>query len=92
MIQGHGIGVIELDEGGQSRSTQHIWLPSNVHMAKVINLRAVRKRAARLQDGQRAAEHRARYGMPKAERLLAEARDEKARQNLDGHQIGKGEG
>ncbi len=63
-----------------------------VHMAKVINLRAVRKRAARLQDGQRAAERRAHYGMSKAERLLAEARDEKARQNLDGHQIGKGEG
>lgn len=61
-------------------------------MAKVINLRAVRKRVARLHDEQNAAERRARYGMSKAERLLAEARDEKARQNLDDHRIGKGEG
>ena len=92
MIQRHGIGVIERDEGGHPDPPQLIRLPSNVHMAKVINLRAVRKRAARLQDGQRAAERRAQYGMPKAERLLAKARDEKARRNLDGHQIGKGEG
>ena len=61
-------------------------------MAKVINLRAVRKRVARLRGGQHAAEHRARYGMSKAERLLAKARDEKARRDLDDHQIEKGEG
>jgi hypothetical protein len=61
-------------------------------MGKVINLGGVRKRAARLRDGQRAAERRALYGMSKAERLLREARDEKARQNLDDHQIEKGEG
>jgi hypothetical protein len=61
-------------------------------MAKVINLRAVRKRAARLRDEQTAAEHRAHYGRSKAERLLAEARDEKSQRNLNGHQIGKGEG
>jgi len=61
-------------------------------MAKVINLRAVRKRVARLQDGQHAAERRAHYGMPKAERDLVKAREEKARQDLDDHQIEKGEG
>ena len=61
-------------------------------MAKVINLMAVRKRLARLQGEQVAAEHRARYGAPKAERRLAKARDEKARRDLDDHQIGKGEG
>ena len=61
-------------------------------MAKVINLRAARKRAARLLDGQRAAERRAQYGVPKAERLLAEAQGEKARKDVDGHRIGNGEG
>ena len=57
-------------------------------MAKVINLRAARKRAARLQDEQRAAERRTQFGLPKAERLLANARTEKARRQVDGHQIG----
>ena len=61
-------------------------------MAKVINLRAVRKRVARLQEGQHAAERRDRYGMTKAERDLVQARDDKARRNLDDHQIEKGEG
>jgi hypothetical protein len=61
-------------------------------MAKVINLRTVRKRVARLQDGQHAAERRAHYGMSKAERLLVKARDDKARRKLDDHQIEKGEG
>ncbi|HEU5274238.1 MAG TPA: DUF4169 family protein [Xanthobacteraceae bacterium] len=61
-------------------------------MAKVINLRAVRKRLARLQGEQDAAERRAQFGVPKAERRLAKAQDEKARRNLDDHQIGKGEG
>jgi hypothetical protein len=61
-------------------------------MAKVINLRVVRKRVARLQEGQHATERRARYGMTKAERHLVEARDDKARRNLDDHQIEKGEG
>lgn len=91
MIHRHGIGVIELDEG-VVLATSTTLLPSNVHMAKVINLRAVRKRVARLQDGQDAAERRARYGVPKAERLLAKARDEKARRDLDDHLIEKGEG
>ena len=61
-------------------------------MGKVINLRVVRKRAARLRDGQHAAERRARYGMSKVDRLLIKTRDEKTRRNLDDHQIEKGEG
>jgi hypothetical protein len=61
-------------------------------MAKIINLRAARKRVARLLDGQRAAERRAQYGVPKAERTLAEAQGEKARKDIDGHRIGNGEG
>jgi hypothetical protein len=61
-------------------------------MAKVINLRAARKRAARLLDGQRAAERRAQYGVPKAERNFVKAQGEKARKDIDGHRIGNGEG
>jgi hypothetical protein len=61
-------------------------------MAKVINLRAARKRAARLQNEQHAAERRAEFGVPKAERLLVKARTDKARREIEGHRIGNGEG
>ena len=91
MIHRHGIGVIHQDEGGHSRSTQGIRLLSFVQMAKIINLRAARKRAARLLDGQRAAERRAQYGVPKADRLFTKAQGEKARKDVDGHRIGNGE-
>jgi len=92
MIQCHGIGVIELDEWVSPDPHTSIQVPSFVNMAKVINLRAARKRAARLQEEQRAAERRAQFGRPKAERLLAKARDERARREVDGHWIGNGEG
>jgi len=61
-------------------------------MTKVINLRAARKRTARLQDEQRAAERRAQYGMSKAERLLVKSRGNKAERDLDVHRIENGEG
>ncbi|HEY0568097.1 MAG TPA: DUF4169 family protein [Xanthobacteraceae bacterium] len=61
-------------------------------MTKVINLRAARKRAARLQGEQRAAENRAQYGMSKAERLLVKSRGNKAERDLDVHRIENGEG
>ena len=92
MIQCHGIGVIQLDEWVSPDPHTSIQVPYFAHMAKVLNLRAARKRAARLQDGQRAAERRAQFGRPKAERLLAKARGEKARRDVDGHWIGNGEG
>jgi len=92
MIQRHGIGVIDLDEWVSPDPRRSIWTPSIVHMAKVINLRAARKRAARLQSEQRAAERRAEFGVPKAERLLVKARGDKARRAVEGHRIGNGEG
>jgi hypothetical protein len=92
MIQRHGIGVIHTDEWVSPDPHRCIWLPLTVRMAKVINLRAARKRAARLQDEQRATERRAQFGLPKAERLLAKARTEKARREVDDHRIGNGEG
>jgi hypothetical protein len=61
-------------------------------MTKVINLRAARKRTARLQAEQRAAERRAHYGMSKAERLLVKSRGNKAERDLAVHRIENGEG
>ena len=92
MIQCHGIGVIQPDEWVIPDPRTCIRIPFLVHMAKVINLRAARKRTVRLQDEQRAAERRAQFGMPKVERLLVKARGEKARRDVDGHRIGNGEG
>ena len=92
MIQCHGIGVIQLDEWVHPDPRTHIRIPSIVHMAKVFNLRAARKRAARLQDEQRAAARRAHFGAPKVERLLVKAKAEKARRDIDGHRLGNGEG
>ena len=92
MIQCHGIGVIEPDEWISPDPLRCIWIPSNIHMAKVNNLRAARKRAVRLQEEQRAVQRRAQFGTPKAERLLVKARGEKARREVDGHRIGNGEG
>jgi hypothetical protein len=59
-------------------------------MAEVVNLRTIRKRAAKQRDDQRAAENRAIYGTPKAERQLAKARDDKARRDLDQHRVKNG--
>ena len=92
MIQCHGIGVIQLDEWVSPDPRTSIQVPSFVQMAKVINLRAARKRAARLQEEQRAVERRAQFGRPKAEQLVVKAQGEKARREVDGHRIENGEG
>jgi len=92
MIQRHGIGVIDPDEWVSPDPSRSIRTPSFIHMAKVINLRAARKRATRLQVEQRAAERRAEFGVPKAEKLLVKARADKARREVEGHRIGNGEG
>lgn len=92
MIQRHGIGVIQLDEWVSPDPHKSSSYRLSFEMAKVINLRAARKRAARLQEEQRAAERRAEYGRPKGERLLVKARGEKARREVDGHRIENGEG
>jgi hypothetical protein len=92
MSQCHGIGVFDSDEGTSVPTHACIRIPSFIHMTKVINLRAARKRTARLQAEQRAAERRAHFGMSKAERLLVESRGNKAKRDLDVHRIGNGEG
>lgn len=60
-------------------------------MGNVINLRTARKRAARTSEAAGAAQNRALHGQSKPERLVSEARREKARRDLDQHRIQDGE-
>ena len=53
-------------------------------MAEVINLRRARKARERADEERRAAENRVRYGRPKAEKRLKDARAEKERRDLEG--------
>ena len=54
-------------------------------MADIVNLRQARKRKEREGREARAAENRAAFGRPKAERELANAREDQERRRLDGH-------
>jgi Domain of unknown function (DUF4169) len=54
-------------------------------MAKVINLRAVKKQVARKAARAKGDENAARFGQTKAQRLLERSRAEKADRDLDAH-------
>ncbi|GGH18809.1 protein of unknown function [Cribrihabitans marinus] len=56
-------------------------------MAKVINLRKARKTAERSARKARADKNAAKHGRSKAGKSLDKARAEKARRDLDGHEI-----
>jgi hypothetical protein len=56
-------------------------------MAEIINLRSVKKQAARVAARKKADENAARFGQTKTQRLLDKARTEKASQDLDAHRI-----
>ncbi|MFA3915767.1 DUF4169 family protein [Ruegeria hyattellae] len=56
-------------------------------MAKVINLRRARKAAERTAKKSRAEVNAARFGRSKTEKDLTRAREDKARRDLDGHEI-----
>ena len=60
-------------------------------MAEIVNLRIARKRAARGKAKGQAAEQRLVHGVSKSERGQAAADRDKARQNLDQHQIETGD-
>ncbi len=60
-------------------------------MGDVVNLRTARKRAARKQAEQVAAENRIRFGRSKEERSLTQARAGKTRRDLDQHRIETGD-
>jgi hypothetical protein len=61
-------------------------------MAEVINLRADRKRARRLEDKERASINRLAHGLPKHIREVETAQQTKAALDLDRHRIDKGDG
>ncbi len=61
-------------------------------MTEIINLRIARKRAKREAASAEAAKRRAAYGRPKADQALDRARSEKARNDLEGHRLDKGDG
>jgi hypothetical protein len=60
-------------------------------MAEIINLRIARKRADRQRSEKRAAAARISHGMSKVDRMLAKAKTEKIRRELDEHRIETGE-
>ena len=54
-------------------------------MAEIINLRKARKAKARAAKDEKAAENRAKHGVPKVERTLTEASKELLDRKLDAH-------
>lgn len=58
-------------------------------MTQIINLRAARKAKDRLKKRAQGDENAAKFGQTKAERELEQARAEKARAFLDGHERDK---
>jgi hypothetical protein len=63
----------------------------DITMGEIVNLRKVRKRAAKQRDDESAAANRAAYGRTKAQRVLEAARSEKQGRELDAHRIDTGE-
>lgn len=54
-------------------------------MAEIINLRTARKRKAREDKSEKAAQNRILFGRTKAEKDLTKAKSEQAEKRLDGH-------
>ena len=54
-------------------------------MSEIVNLKRHRKRLARAEDEQKAAENRRRFGRPKAEREREEVEEARAQRHIDGH-------
>ncbi|MGP0104226.1 DUF4169 family protein [Rhodoblastus sp.] len=54
-------------------------------MGEIVNLRRARKTRARVKDEEKAQENRARFGVSKAERGLAEKSRSLAERRLEGH-------
>lgn len=60
-------------------------------MAEIVNLRRARKAQQRRRDEDQAQENRARHGLSKAERHLAEKTRAHEAKRLDGHRLGEDE-
>ena len=54
-------------------------------MSEIVNLKRHRKRLARAEEEQKAAENRRRFGRTKSEREREEAEDDRAQRHIDGH-------
>jgi Domain of unknown function (DUF4169) len=61
-------------------------------MGEVINLRKMRKKLVRAQDGRKAFANRLLHGRSSAERAIESARKAKSRRDLDGHRIEREDG
>ncbi len=60
-------------------------------MGEVVNLRVARKRKRRELSAGKATEQRAIHGISKSERSLEEAREERAKLNLEQHRLDTGD-
>lgn len=60
-------------------------------MGEVVNLRLERKRKRRGESAEKATEQRVLHGISKSERSLEEAREERAKLNLDQHRLDTGD-
>lgn len=60
-------------------------------MAEIINLRMARKRKARAEKDQQAADNRLRFGRTKAERRATELENTRAARELEGKRRDDGE-
>jgi hypothetical protein len=60
-------------------------------MGEVVNLRIERKRKRRSEGAEKATEQRVLHGISKSEDSLKEARDKRAKLNLDQHRLDTGD-
>ena len=56
-------------------------------MSEIVNLRQARKAKARSEKEKTAAANRTKHGVAKAVRVLEEARDKKAKHDLEAHRL-----
>ena len=60
-------------------------------MGEVVNLRLERKRKRRVESAEKATEQRVLHGIAKSERSLEDAREKRAKLNLDQHRLDTGD-
>ena len=60
-------------------------------MAEIVNLRGVRKRAAKQREDERAAANRMTHGRSKAQRAREASRSDKSSRELDAHKLDTGD-
>ncbi len=56
-------------------------------MAEILNLRRARKRKARQEAEKSASSNRSLHGVPKSERVVAKARSEREKYDLEGRRL-----